>query len=164
MPLTFILSLVFWAFIWHSSAIPSDLFPYANKMWELNAKNAVLLYSATLDTGGAQPLFYQALHPGVMASSFSFTMVAFILLSAFSLPVMAIYGFVQGIGAMPHGFVLIVVGAIIGKFYFHKKFGQKRFLEITPVLAAGYGTGVGLIALIGVAVNLIVSAVSSSRF
>jgi len=57
-----------------------------------------------------------------------------------------------------------VVGAIIGKFYFHKKFGQKRFLEITPVLAAGYGTGVGLIALIGVAVNLIVSAVSSSRF
>ena len=164
MPLTFILSLVFWAFIWHSSAIPSDLFPYANKMWELNAKNAVLLYSATLDTGGAQPLFYQALHPLVMAGSFSFTMVAFILLSAFSLPVMAVYGFVQGVGAMPHGYVFIVVGAIIGKFYFHKKFGQKRFLEITPVLAAGYGTGVGLIALIGVAVNLIVSAVSSSRF
>ena len=164
MPLTFILSLVFWAFIWHSSAIPSDLFPYANKMWELNAKNAVLLYSATLDTGGAQPLFYQALHPSVMAGSFSFTMVAFILLSAFSLPVMAVYGFVQGVGAMPHGFVLIVVGAMIGKFYYHKKFGQKRFLEIMPVLAAGYATGVGLIALIGVAVNLIVSAVSSSRF
>ena len=164
MPLTFILSLVFWAFIWHSSAIPSDLFPYANKMWELNAKNAVLLYSATLDTGGAQPLFYQALHPAVMAGSFSFTMVAFILLSAFSLPVMAVYGFVQGVGAMPHGFVLTVVGALIGKFYFHKKFGQKRFLEIMPVLAAGYATGVGLIALIGVAVNLIVSAVSSSRF
>ncbi len=164
MPLTFILSLVFWAFIWHSSAIPSDLFPYANKMWELNAKNAVLLYSATLDTGGAQPLFYQALHPSVMAGSFSFTMVAFILLSAFSLPVMAVYGFVQGVGAMPHGFILIVVGAMIGKFYYHKKFGQKRFLEIMPVLAAGYATGVGLIALIGVAVNLIVSAVSSSRF
>ena len=133
-------------------------------MWELNAKNAVLLYSATLDTGGAQPLFYQALHPSVMAGSFSFTMVAFILLSAFSLPVMAVYGFVQGVGAMPHGFILIVVGAMIGKFYYHKKFGQKRFLEIMPVLAAGYATGVGLIALIGVAVNLIVSAVSSSRF
>ena len=164
MPLTFILSLVFWAFIWHSSAIPSDLFPYANKMWELTAKNTVLLYSATLDTGGAQPLFYQALHPGVIASSFSFTMVAFILLSAFSLPVMAVYGFVQGVGAMPHAFVFTVVGAFIGKFYYHKKFGQKRFLEIMPVLAAGYATGVGLIALIGVAVNLIVSAVSSSRF
>ena len=65
---------------------------------------------------------------------------------------------------MPHGYVCIIIGAIVGKFYFHKKFGQKRFLEIAPVLAAGYGTGVGLIALIGVAINLIVSAVSASRF
>ena len=163
-PLTFILSFVFWAFIWHSSAIPSDLFPFVNKMWELNAKNTVLLYSATLDTGGAQPLFYQALHPSVIAGSFSFTMIAFTLLSTFSLPVMAIYGFVGGIGSMPHGYIFIIIGALIGKFYFHKKFGQKRFLEIAPVLAAGYGTGIGLIALIGVAINLIVSAVSSSRF
>ena len=163
-PLTFILSFIFWAFIWHSSAIPSDLFPFVNKMWELNAKNTVLLYSATLDTGGAQPLFYQALHPSVIAGSFSFTMIAFTLLSTFSLPIMAIYGFVGGIGSMPHGYICIIIGAIIGKYYFHKKFGQKRFLEIAPVLAAGYGTGVGLIALIGVAINLIVSAVSASRF
>ena len=163
-PLTFILSFVFWAFIWHSSAIPSELFPFVNKMWELNAKNTVLLYSATLDNGGAQPLFWQAIHPGVIAGSFSFTMIAFTLLSAFSLPIMAVYGFVGGIGSMPHGYVCIIIGAIVGKFYFHKKFGQKRFLEIAPVLAAGYGTGVGLIALIGVAINLIVSAVSASRF
>ena len=66
--------------------------------------------------------------------------------------------------ACPHGFVPLVVGALIGKFYFHKRFGQKRFLEVIPVVTAGYGTGVGLIALIGVAMNLIVSAVSSSPF
>jgi hypothetical protein len=163
-PLTFILSFIFWAFIWKSSAIPSDLFPFVNKMWELQAKNAVLLYSATLDTGGAQPLFFQALHPTVIAGSFTFTMVSFIILSAFSLPVMAIYGFVGAVGNMPHSHILILVGALIGKFYFHKRFGQQRFLQIAPVLGAGYGTGVGLIALIGVAINLIVSAVSASRF
>ena len=163
-PLTFILSFVFWAFIWHSSAIPSDLYPYAQKMWDLQAKNTVLLYSATLDTGGAQPLFFQALHPWVIAGSFSFGIIAFGLLTAFSLPVMTVYGFVQGVGNMPHAFVAMIVGGLIGKFYFHKKVGQKRFLEIAPVLAAGYGTGIGLIALIGVAINLIVAAVSSSRF
>jgi hypothetical protein len=163
-PLTFILSFVFWAFIWHSSAIPSDLYPYAQKMWDLNAKNTVLLYSATLDTGGAQPLFFQALHPWVIAGSFSFGLIAFALLSAFSLPIMTVYGFVQGVGNMPHAFVAMIIGGLIGKFYFHRKVGQKRFLEIAPVVVAGYGTGVGLIALIGVAVNLIVSAVSSSRF
>lgn len=164
MPLSFILSLIFWSFIWRSGAIPSELYPYAEKMWDLKAKSAVLLYSATLDTGGATPLFYEALHPKVIAGSFSFTMITFIAMSALSLPIMAIYGFVRGIGGMPHGFVLEVVGAILGKYYFHKKFGQKRFLEIIPVLAAGYGTGVGLIALIGVAINLIVSAVSASPF
>lgn len=164
MPLSFILSFVFWSFIWKSGAIPSDMFPFAQKMWDLQAKNTVLLYSATLDTGGAKPLFFEALHPNFIASGFGFTMIAFIILQSLSLPVMAIYGFVQGAGSMPHAFVPLVIGAFIGKFYFHKKFGQKRFLEVIPVVAAGYGTGVGLIALIGVATNLIVSAVSASPF
>jgi hypothetical protein len=163
-PLSFILSFVFWAFIWKSGAIPSDMFPFAQKMWDLNAKNTVLLYSATLDTGGAQPLFFQALHPLIIGGSFAFSVFAFVVMTIFKMPIMMIYGFVQGIGGMPHGFVPIVIGALIGKFYFHKKMGQKRFLEVMPVLTAGYGTGVGLIALIGVAANLIVSAVSSAPF
>jgi hypothetical protein len=163
-PLSFILSFVFWAFIWKSGAIPSDMFPFAQKMWDLNAKNTVLLYSATLDTGGAQPLFFQALHPLIIGGSFAFSLFAFVVMTIFKMPIMLIYGFVQGIGGMPHGFVPIVIGALIGKFYFHKKMGQKRFLEVMPVLTAGYGTGVGLIALIGVAANLIVSAVSSAPF
>ncbi|MEI6084617.1 MAG: peptide transporter [Verrucomicrobiota bacterium] len=163
-PLSFILSLVFWSFIWKSGAIPSEMFPFAQKMWDLQAKNTVLLYSATLDMGGAKPLFFEALHPNFIAGGFGFTVMAFFALQAFSLPVMAIYGFVQGVGGMPHAFVPLVIGALIGKFYFHKKMGQQRFLEVIPVVMAGYGTGVGLIALIGVATNLIVSAVSSSPF
>ncbi len=163
-PLSFILSFVFWGFIWKSGVIPSDAYPFAQKMWDLRAKNTVLLYSATLDTEGAKPLFYQALHPSYIASGAGFTMVAFALLSAFHLPVMAIFGFVQGVGQMPHTFMPVVIGAFIGRFYFQKRMGQKRFLEVIPVVAAGYGTGVGLIALIGVAVNLIVSAVSAAPF
>lgn len=163
-PLSFILSFVFWAFIWHSGAIPSDLYPYAQKMWDLHAKNTALLYSATLDTHGATPLFYQAIHPGVILGAFSFSMIAFGLLSAFSLPVMTIYGFVQGIGQMPHGFLPLVIGALVGRFYLQRKYGQKRILQVMPVVVAGYGTGAGLVALIGVAINLIVSAVSSAPF
>lgn len=163
-PLSFILSFIFWAFIWKSSAIPSDLFPWAQQMWELNAKNTVLLYSATLETDGAKPLFYQALHLPVIGGSFVFSIASFILLLIFKIPTMAIYGFVQGVGAMPHGFIPLVVGALIGRFYMEKKIGRKRLLEIMPVMSAGYGTGVGLIALIGVAANLIVSAVSSAKF
>ena len=163
-PLSFILSFVFWGFIWKSGAIPSEMYPFAEKMWDLRAKQTVLMYSATLDMEGAKPLFFEALHPKIMAGSFSFTLVAFTIMSALHIPIMAIYGFVQGVGAMPHASVPIVIGALVGKFYFHKRFGQKRFLQIVPVLSAGYGTGIGLIALIGVAINLIVSAVSPLPF
>ena len=164
LPLAFILSFVFWAFIWKSGAVPSEMYPYAQKMWELNAKNTVLLYSATLPTEGAKPLFFQAMHPWVIGGAFTFSVATFVLLSAFSLPVMGIYGFVQSVGGMPHAYILIVVGAVIGKLYFQRRFGAQRFLQIVPVLLAGYGTGVGLIALIGVAANLIVSAVSGAPF
>jgi hypothetical protein len=164
LPLGFVLSFAFWAFIWHSGAIPSDLYPYAQKMWELNAKQTVLLYSATMPMEGAKPLFFQAIHPGVIGGAFSFSLATFLVLSAFHIPIMAIFGFVQSVGYMPHAFMLIVVGALIGKFYFRRKFGETRFLQIAPVLLAGYGTGVGLIALIGVAANLIVSAVSGMPF
>jgi hypothetical protein len=164
LPLGFVLSFVFWAFIWRSGTIPSDLYPYAQKMWELNARNTVLLYSSTMPVEGAKPLFFQALHPPVMAGAFSFALAAFVVLSLLRLPVMGIYGFVQSVGTLPHAFLFIVIGALIGRFYFQKRFGATGFLQKVPVLLAGYGTGVGLIALIGVAVNLIVSAVSGTPF
>jgi hypothetical protein len=111
-----------------------------------------------------KPLFFQALHPAVMGGAFSFSLITYFILSAFSLPVMAVYGFVQSVGHMPHSFMLIIVGALLGRFHLRKRFGEKRFLQMVPVLLAGYGTGVGLVALIGVAVNLIVSAVSGAPF
>ena len=37
-PLGLVLSFVFWAFIWHASAIPSENFPFAQEMWDLQAK------------------------------------------------------------------------------------------------------------------------------
>ncbi|MBM4142822.1 MAG: peptide transporter [Lentisphaerae bacterium] len=163
-PLSFILSFLFWGFIWKSGAIPSEMYPFVQKMWDLRAKQTVLMYSATLDMEGAKPLFFEALHPKVMAGSFSFTLVAFAVMSALHIPIMAIYGFVQTVGGMPHAFVSIVIGALVGRFYFQRRFGQKRILEVVPVISAGYGTGIGLIALLGVALNLIVSAVSAAPF
>jgi hypothetical protein len=164
LPLGFVLSLVFWAFIWKSGVIPSDLYPFAQKMWELRAKNTMLLWSATMEVEGAKPLFFQAMHPWVIGGSFTFSVLTFIVMSIFKMPVMSIYGFVQSVGGMPHGFIFMVIGALLGKFYFHRKFGAKRFLQMAPVLLAGYGTGVGLIALIGVAANLVTSAVSGTPF
>lgn len=170
-PLSFVLSFAFWAFIWHSGAIPSEKYPFAQKMWDLRAKNDIVMMSATMDTGGAEPLFFQAMKPNVPGggwtvggAAFLFTILAFLGLSAASLPTMAIYGFIWGLGQMPHGFIVQIIGAFLGKYYFQKRFGEVKFLQMAPVLVAGYSTGIGLIALLGVAVNLITNAVSASPF
>jgi len=174
-PLSLVLSLLFWTFIWHSNAIPSENFPWAQKMWDLQAKTQVLAYSMTLPAGGAQPLFFQALQPNVAGGGYTggavvggsalvFTIIMFSLLSHFHLPTMAVYGFLMGIGQMPHGQVFLIFGALLGRFYFQKRYGQTQFLQMVPVVVAGYTTGVGLIALIGVAFNLIIKAISPAPF
>ena len=92
------------------------------------------------------------------------TILLFILFSAFGLPTLFIYGMIRGFGALPHTMVLEIVGAILGRWYFQKKFGKKNFLRSAPALAAGYATGVGLIGMLTIAMNLIKNAVSSAPF
>lgn len=173
LPILFVLSLVFWAFIWKSGPIPSEAYPYAQVHWELASKENVLLYSSTFVPAGEDPatrsildsqFFKQAVHPKVIGSGLLFTVIGFTLLNTFGLPVMLIYGFIRGLGQIPHIMVLEIVGALIGRFYFRKKFGTKNFLKIIPVIMAGYFTGVGLVSMATIAMNLIKQAVSGTPF
>lgn len=172
LPILFVLSFLFWAFIWHSEAIPSEMFPYAQVQWELQSKTTVLLYSSTFVPPGDDPAtksildsqFMKAVHPTVIGSGFAFTVIMFAVLNMFGLPVMLIYGFVRGLGQLPHFMALEIVGALLGRFYFRKKFGTKNFLRMAPVLLAGYFTGVGLISMATIAMKLIKEAVSSTPF
>lgn len=170
-PVSFILSFAFWAFIWASGPIPSAAFPFAQKIWEQNAKNTALYYSSTFvapgsTTGGSitDSQFWQAIHPLVIGTGFISTVVGFVLLNAFGLPVLLIYGVIRGLGSQPHAMVLEIVGALLGRYYFQKKFGSSNFLRMIPTVLAGYFTGVGLIGMATIALNLIQAAVSSAPF
>jgi hypothetical protein len=170
MPVLFVLSLVFWGFIWSSSPIPSASFPSAQIQWELAAKNSALLFSSTFSPDPSQPAnlvdseFMRAIHPMFILAGGSFTVILFGLLSAFSLPIMLVYGIIRGLGGMPHTMILEIFGALVGRYYFQKKYGQTKTLTNTPIVLAGYFTGVGLIAMGFVALKLIVSAISAAPF
>lgn len=172
LPILFILSLTFWGFIWHSDPIPSEMFPAAQVNWELASKNQVLLLSSTFVPPGADPddvsiwdsEFMKAIHPIVIGSGFVGVVLGFTLLTTFGLPILLIYGFIRGLGQFPHLHVLEVVGALVGRFYFHRRFGEKPFLRMAPTLLAGYLTGVGLIGMFTIAMQLIKSAVSGAPF
>jgi len=172
-PILLVLSLVFWAFIWKSGPIPSSAYPYAQVNWELAAKQNVLLFSSTFVPPGEDPaarsildspFMKQAVHPKIIGVGAGATVSGFLLLSALGWPVLLVYGFIRGLGGIPHILVLEIVGALIGRYYFRKKFGTENFLRMMPILLAGYFTGVGLISMATIAMNLIKQAVSGSPF
>lgn len=172
LPILLILSIFFWNFIWKSEAIPSPMFPAAQVNWELAAKNQVLLFSATFTPGDiegahrsvADSEFMRAIHPKVIISGFAGIICLYTLFAFLGLPVMLIYGMVRGIGQLPHFMVLELLGAILGRFYFQKKYGQVKFLTLAPALMAGYFTGVGLMSMLTMALMLIKSAISAAPF
>ena len=108
--------------------------------------------------------FARALHPKVIACGGLTTVVLFTLFSIFGLPTLFIYGMIRGFGALPHTMLIEIVGALLGRYVFQKKFGKSNFLKSAPALLAGYYTGVGLIGMATVALNLIKNAVSSAPF
>jgi hypothetical protein len=52
LPVLFLLSWLFWGFIWHSSPVPSDAYPAAQINWELRTKTDTLLYTSTFAVEG----------------------------------------------------------------------------------------------------------------
>lgn len=169
-PVSFLLSALFWGFIWSSDSIPSSSFPAAQVQWELYAKNCALLWSSTYTAPGQvehslmDSQFMQAIHPGTIGIGFGWTVCIFTILSFFGLPTMLVYGMIRGLGGMPHTMLLELLGALLGRYYYQKKFGADDFLRMIPTIIAGYFTGVGLIAMATIAMRFIQSAISSAPF
>jgi hypothetical protein len=163
-PLIFALSFVFWSFLWRDAPIPSELYPYARKMWDLNAKSTMIMWTATTGGEGTVTLFERSFHPEFLGAGFAFSVLLFTVLSVFGLPTMLVYGLARGLGAMPHGLLLELTGALLARYYFQKRFGRKPFLQTAPILLAGYLVGTGLVGMAGVALRLITSAISMAPF
>lgn len=93
--------------------------------------------------------------------------LGFVLLgttTALGLPHFFFYGMVGGLGAIPNVAIPMFVGAMVGRKYFSKQYGQENWRRYTPVLAAGYACGVGLIGMLAVAFAMIAKTISSLPF
>lgn len=171
-PTLLLFSFIFWAFIWKGNEVPSPAFPAAQMHWELTSKKQTLLYSSTFVPEGqdasehdvADTEFMKAIHPEVIGTGFGATLGMFGILSWLGLPIMFVYGFVRGLGQLPHVMALEIVGALIGRYYYQKKFGEQNFLKMAPTIMAGYFTGVGLMAMATISLNLIQEALTATPF
>lgn len=156
-PVVMISSLLFSQFIWRLAPIPSSSYPYAQELWHLQALNTLLMQTSTLE---GNSLFFQALNANYVLSGLGLGLVLYMILSLLGLPVLLIYGVVRGLGqSTPHGVVLEVAGAILGRYYFYRRYGS-MWRQYAPVLLAGFSCGMGLTGMFAMGFALILKSLS----
>ncbi|WP_432736041.1 peptide transporter [Maridesulfovibrio sp. FT414] len=160
-PVVMIASLLFSQFIWQLAPIPSSNYPYAQELWHLQALNTLLMQTSTLE---GNSLFFQALSGPVVMGGISLGLVLYAILNAMGLPVLLVYGVVRGLGqSTPHGFILEVTGALIGRYFFQKKYGA-MWRQYAPVLLAGFSCGMGLTGMFAMGCTLILKSLGKMAY
>lgn len=160
-PIILVSSIFFMNFIWGLDKVPSGAYPYAQKMWELNARNQCIMFTATL---GEYSMFEQAFRPLYLAVGALFAGGLFSAMSAVGAPTMLTYGLVRGLGqSLPHAIIPQFIGALIGRYYFQKRFGA-QWRQYIPVVGAGFACGMGLITTVGVGITFLNKAIIKLPF
>ena len=109
-------------------------------------------------------LFFQALNGWFVSAGLGLGLVVYVLLMIFGLPVLLVYGIVRGLGqSVPHGLILEVVGALLGRYYFLKHYG-KRWRQYAPVLLAGFSCGMGLMGMFAMGATLILKSLGKLAY
>jgi len=154
-PIVMTASLLFSQFIWRLAPIPSSAYPFAQQIWHLQALNTLLMQSSTLEGSAA---FYQALNFIYVIAGVGLGVITYAILTVFGLPIMLVYGMVRGLGqTLPHGHILEVLGALLGRFFFLKRYGA-MWRQYAPVLLAGFSCGMGLTGMFAMGVTLILKS------
>jgi len=161
-PIVLLSSICFASFIWSLAPIPSPAYPYADKIWEYQAMNQSLLYSSTM---GEFSQFEKAFNPKLIGAGLATGLGGYGLLSVFGAPVLLFYGVVQGLtqSLQPHSAFLLLGGALLGRYFFQRRFG-KQWKQYIPVITAGFSCGMGLIAMLAVGVIFLSKAVFQSSY
>jgi hypothetical protein len=157
-----IASFAYWGFLWHTSTIPSAQFPYAQKMWPIQA-TAFSIWTQINNKGGAGWVL-KCIKPGLIGGGVTVGLLFYAIMSVAKLPIMFFYGFMSGATQFPHNTIPPFVGGCLGRFYFAKKLGVERWSLYAPVLLAGFFCGIGLMGMAAIAIALIAKTINYLPF
>jgi len=158
----FICSFIYWSVIWRMAPIPSSAYPFVTKMWPLSAFSQCLWVSSTVGEGKNWLLSALRLKYVLSASAVGFVLYGITRL--FGMPIPLFYGLVGGASMWIHQSIVMFAGALLGRYYFARKIGARKWRAYTPVLLAGFGCGLGLVMVSSVGVALIAKAISTVVF
>lgn len=160
----FACSFIFWSFIWRLGPIPSSAYPYVQKFWPFHATMQAFWAKSTLSAAAGNTLITRIIRWDYILIGFISSCSLMGIISLCKAPAALFYGFLGGIGAWPHFVLPSFAGALLGRYYFQRRFGEQRWRAYAPILLAGYSCGMGLVGMSSIAVALISKAVSSIVF
>jgi hypothetical protein len=161
-PLTIFCSLLFWQFIWRLAPIPSVYYPFVQKMWPLRALSSGLWMTMTLRPETS--LFFKAWNLNRAIGGLGFGLITYVVMARLRLPTMLIYGIIRGLGNLPHYAFPEMLGGLLSKYYFEKRFGTRVWKQYATVLMAGYACGMGLVGMGTVAIAMVSKSVSQMPY
>jgi len=162
LPIFLTASFIFWAFFWHTGAIPSSQHPYAQRFWPLVATFQAMFQTINKPDGPKWVL--EGINGFRIAAGVVAGLGLYGALSLAKVPALFYYGMVGGVGAWPADIIPTFFGAWLGKRYFAKRFGVEQWRMYAPVLLAGFACGTGLIAMASIALSLIAKSVNYLPF
>jgi len=158
-------SFAYWSFFWRTSQIPSSQYPYAQTFWPLSAFWQCLWVSSTDPTRAGEATFLlKAVKFPVIGYAGGAALALYVALAALRVPALWFYGLAGGFGVATTWAIPTFIGAMLGRYYFARRLGRERWRRYTPVLAAGYAAGVGLIGMAAIGMTIIFRAVRSLPF
>jgi hypothetical protein len=160
-PIILISSIFFMSFIWSLAEVPSTVYPYAQRMWELQAQQTSIVYSSTL---GEYSLFEQAFNWRYVGVGTGFGVTLFAGMSWLGAPTFLVYGLIRGLGqTIPYAVIPQFLGALIGRYYFQRRLGL-QWRQYVPVVTAGFMCGMGLVATLCIGITFLSKAIIQLPF
>ncbi len=100
----------------------------------------------------------------IIIGAASFGLVAYFALTFLGMPIFMIFGYVQSVNGIPHFLIPQVIGALLARHYFWKRYGKQQWRQYAMVLSVGFGVGMALIGMFSAALSIINKAVSSLAY
>ena len=161
-PIMLICSLIFWSFIWRLAPIPSANYPYAATFWPPHAQTQAMWMTG--NRPGEGNVLKQAINLNYIGAGGLFAGLTYVAITLSGLPILLFYGLIGGIQGQPYAAIPMMIGALLGRYYFEKRYGQENWRSYAPVLTAGYFCGMGLIGMGAVSLALLSKSVQPLPF
>jgi len=107
-----------------------------------------------------EPWLFRAINLRIITAGTVTGVGLFILLSLLGLPVLMVFGYVRALTMIPHMMLTEMVGALLARYYFWRKYGQRQWRLYAPILAVGFAAGMALMGMASIAIALIQKSVS----